>query len=99
MADLSETQAAGVAALPTSALTGEGIAALRERILALATGGAASEPGLLTSLRHQQAIAAARSALADAARANSNKIPHEMILIDLYRGSVGSRLAHRPDHS
>ena len=83
--DLSENQAVGVAALRTSALTGEGIGALRERILALATGGAASEPGLLTSLRHQQAIAAARSALVDADLANTNRIPHEMILIDLYR--------------
>ena len=97
--DLSESQSAGVAALPTSALTGEGIGALRERILALATGGAASEPGLLTTLRHQQAIAAARSALADAAQANTNKIPHEMILIDLYRGSVGPGLADRADDS
>jgi tRNA modification GTPase len=71
--------------IATSALTGEGIPALRERILALATGGAAAEPGMLTSLRHQQAIAAALSALADAARANAASIPHEMILMDLYR--------------
>lgn len=70
----------------TSALTGEGIAELRVRIVALATGGAAAEPGPLTSLRHQKAIAAARAALADAAQANANAIPHEMILIDLYRG-------------
>ena len=84
--DLSAAQAAGVAALPTSAMTGEGIPLLRDRILALATGGAAAEPGMLTSLRHQQAIATARSALADAAQANANGIPHEMILIDLYRG-------------
>ncbi|MGA8730024.1 MAG: tRNA uridine-5-carboxymethylaminomethyl(34) synthesis GTPase MnmE [Terracidiphilus sp.] len=83
--DLSENQAVGVAALRTSALTGDGIGVLRERILTLATGGAASEPGLLTSLRHQQAIAAARSALVDADLANTNRIPHEMILIDLYR--------------
>ncbi|MGC9157811.1 MAG: tRNA uridine-5-carboxymethylaminomethyl(34) synthesis GTPase MnmE [Terracidiphilus sp.] len=69
----------------TSALTGQGIAALREQILALATGGAAAEPGMLTSLRHQQAIAAARKALADAAGANTASIPHEMILMDLYR--------------
>ncbi|MGA3264313.1 MAG: tRNA uridine-5-carboxymethylaminomethyl(34) synthesis GTPase MnmE [Terracidiphilus sp.] len=75
----------GVAALRTSALTGEGIAALRERILALATGGAAEEPGMLTSLRHHQAIASALAALADAAQANLNAIPHEMILLDLYR--------------
>jgi tRNA modification GTPase len=72
-------------ALPTSALTGEGIPALRERILGLATGGAAAEPGLLTSIRHQQAIAAARAGLADAAHANESAIPHEMILLDLYR--------------
>jgi tRNA modification GTPase len=76
---------AGLTALPTSALTGEGIPALREQILALATGGAAAEPGLLTSLRHQQAIATTISALADAAQANATSIPHEMILLDLYR--------------
>jgi len=71
--------------LRTSALTGEGIPALRERILALATGGAASEPGMLTSLRHHQAITTALSALGDAAQANAKSIPHEMILLDLYR--------------
>jgi tRNA modification GTPase len=76
---------AGLRALRTSALTGEGIAALRERILALATGGAASEPGMLTSLRHHQAVATALGSLSDAAQANANAIPHEMILLDLYR--------------
>ena len=78
-------EAAGIAAVRTSALTGEGIAALREQILALATGGAAFEPGMLTTLRHHQAVTAALSALADAAQANRNAIPHEMILLDLYR--------------
>jgi tRNA modification GTPase len=72
-------------AVQTSALTGEGIPALRERILALATGGAASEPGMLTSLRHHQAIETALAALADADAANASSIPHEMILLDLYR--------------
>jgi len=81
----SASQLEGIRALPTSALTGEGIAALRERILALATGGAAAEPGMLTSLRHHQAISTAISALEDAAHANENAIPHEMILLDLYR--------------
>lgn len=76
---------AGLPTLATSALTGDGIAELRKRILELATGGAAAEPGMLTSLRHQQAIAAALAALADAAEANANSIPHEMILLDLYR--------------
>jgi tRNA modification GTPase len=76
---------AQLTALPTSALTGEGIAALRERILTLATGGAAAEPGMLTNLRQHQAVVTALSALADAAKANSDAIPHEMILLDLYR--------------
>jgi tRNA modification GTPase len=78
-------QLAGLPAQATSALTGEGIPALRQRILALATGGAVSEPGMLTSLRHHQAITAALSSLADASHANAGAIPHEMILLDLYR--------------
>ncbi len=88
--DLAETPQAieavgGIPALRTSALTGEGIPELRERILALATGGAASEPGMLTSLRHHQSVSTALSALGDAAQANGGGIPHEMILLDLYR--------------
>jgi tRNA modification GTPase len=75
----------GIPALSTSALTGEGIPGLRERILTLATGGAAAEPGLLTNLRQHQAVATALAALADAAKANAGGIPHEMILLDLYR--------------
>ncbi|HWT67284.1 MAG TPA: GTPase, partial [Terracidiphilus sp.] len=71
--------------VPTSALTGQGIDDLRRAILTLATGGAQPEPGLLTNLRQQQAIATTRSALADAAQANAAGIPHEMILLDLYR--------------
>ena len=71
--------------LSTSALTGEGIAELRERIVALATGGAAAEPGLLTNLRQHQAVSGALTALADATTANEGRIPHEMILLDLYR--------------
>jgi len=86
-AGLSDSTASesGIATVATSALTGEGIATLREKIVELATGGAAEEPGLLTNLRQQQAIVAARAALADADRANENSIPHEMILLDLYR--------------
>jgi len=75
----------GISAIPTSALTGEGIPALRDRILALATGGAAPEPGLLTNLRQHQAVSTTLAALADASAANATSIPHEMILLDLYR--------------
>ena len=78
-------EVAGIPTLATSALTGEGIPALREQILTLATGGAQAEPGMLTNLRQHQAIAGALGALADAAKANTGGIPHEMILLDLYR--------------
>jgi len=74
-----------VSTLKTSALTGEGIPELREKILALATGGASAEPGPLTSLRQHQAIVAALAAFSDATEANAGAIPHEMILLDLYR--------------
>jgi tRNA modification GTPase len=76
---------ADVPAIQTSALTGEGIAALRDRILELATGGAAPEPGMLTNLRQHQAVSTALAALKDASGANASSIPHEMILLDLYR--------------
>jgi tRNA modification GTPase len=82
---VSSTTIADMPTLHTSALTGEGIPALRRRIVALATGGAASEPGLLTNLRQHRAISTALAALADAAHANDSSIPHEMILLDLYR--------------
>jgi len=75
----------GIPAIATSALTGQGVPELRERILSLATGGAAADPGLLTNLRQHQAITTALGALADAAKANAGGIPHEMILLDLYR--------------
>ena len=41
---------------------------------------------MLTSLRHHQAVTTASDALDAGARASAESIPHEMILIDLYRG-------------
>ena len=84
-ADLVRAELGEIAFQPTSALSGEGIPELRARILALATGGASSEPGMLTSLRHHQAVSTTLAALGDATQANANAIPHEMILLDLYR--------------
>jgi len=75
----------GLPVLRTSAVTGEGVAELREAILKLATGGAAVEPGMLTSLRHHQSITNAIQGLDDASAAVANSIPHEMVLLDLYR--------------
>jgi tRNA modification GTPase len=81
----SAAEIAGLDAISTSAITGEGIQKVRDRLIELATGGAASEPGMLTNLRQHQAVATALSALSDAGRANAKAIPHEMILLDLYR--------------
>ena len=75
----------GLTLLSTSALTGEGVASLRDHILTLATGGAAAEPAMLTNLRQHQAVSTSLSALADAAKANADGVPHEMLLLDLYR--------------
>ena len=77
--------AQGVDAIATSAVTGEGIDALRRRIVGLATGGAAAEPGMLTSLRHHQAVTTALDGLVAARGAVADAIPHEMVLLDLYR--------------
>jgi tRNA modification GTPase len=41
---------------------------------------------MLTSLRHHQAVTTALEALDAGDRASAVGIPHEMILIDLYRG-------------
>ncbi len=75
----------GIPVIATSALTGEGVAELRCRIVELASGGAASESGMLTNMRQHQAVTTALGALQDARNANENGIPHEMILLDLYR--------------
>ncbi len=76
---------ASIPVLATSARTGSGLDELRAAILRLATGGAAAESGMLTTLRHQQAVSTALDALADARAAVANATPHEMLLLDLYR--------------
>ena len=71
--------------IPTSALTGEGISALRAAILHHVTGDSAQqESGLLTSVRHQKLVTDSLAALAAATVAVGNKVPHEMLLLDLY---------------
>ncbi len=76
----------GTAFLRTSALTGEGIAEVRAAILRQATGGAGSgaESGFLTNARHQSLVRDSLGALNAANNAVHNRIPHEMLLLDLY---------------
>jgi tRNA modification GTPase len=70
----------------TSALTGEGIPRLRAAILNHIGGesGAQPEAGFLTNVRHQGLIKDSLAALDAAKTAVSGKIPHEMLLLDLY---------------
>lgn len=73
-------------ALPVSALTGEGLDALRSRIIECVSGGAefAQEEGFITSLRHEQLLRESAEALEKARQAAQAGIPHEMLLLDLY---------------
>jgi tRNA modification GTPase len=72
-------------AVTTSALTGEGIPSLRDALAELVRNPAGeSESGILTSLRHFEAVSGAVTALRAAREAVARKIPHEMLLLDLY---------------
>jgi tRNA modification GTPase len=70
----------------TSASTGEGIAELRNEILRYVGGEVAvqTETGFLTNLRHQERVRESLTVLATARLAVESKVPHEMLLLDLY---------------
>jgi tRNA modification GTPase len=70
----------------TSALTGKGIAELREEILRHIGGesGVQTEAGFLTNIRHQNLVRDSLTTLEQAKNAVAGKVPHEMLLLDLY---------------
>ncbi len=72
--------------LCASALTGEGIPQLRAEILRHIGGetGAQAEAGFLTNVRHQSLVQESLAALNAASSAVGAKVPHEMLLLDLY---------------
>jgi tRNA modification GTPase len=72
--------------IATSALTGEGIPALRAAILSQVAGDATTsqETGFLTSVRHHKLVNDAIAALEAATQAVAGRVPHEMLLLDLY---------------
>jgi tRNA modification GTPase len=72
--------------ISTSALTGHGIPELRTEILRHVGGNAGSqtESGFLTNVRHHGLVRDSLLALEAAKRAVHNKVPHEMLLLDLY---------------
>jgi tRNA modification GTPase len=69
-----------------SALTGQGIAELREAILAAVAppGAFDQETGFITSVRHEHLLRESASYLEKAQDAVAANIPHEMLLLDLY---------------
>ena len=90
--DLGESSAASVSAAPsplarvrTSAVTGEGISELRAEILRqIGVEHGQQESGFLTNLRHQGLVRDSLRALDAASTALAQRLPHEVLLIDLH---------------
>jgi tRNA modification GTPase len=89
--DAAESQAVGQGrdshpSVKVSALEGSGMDELRSSILQSVggDGGAQRESGLLTNIRQKQLVVESLAALERAAGAVPQRIPHEMILLDLY---------------
>jgi tRNA modification GTPase len=83
---VSSTEPPSPPHIPTSALTGEGIPALRAAILHHVAGDSTvqQESGFLTSVRHQKLVNDALTSLDAATNAVVARVPHEMLLLDLY---------------
>lgn len=69
-----------------SALTGEGISELRERIYeaVVPAGGELQEGGFITNIRHETLLKESLAQLRKAETAVDAAVPHEMLLLDLY---------------
>jgi tRNA modification GTPase len=67
----------------TSAITGEGIAELRDEILKK-IGGGQTESAMLTNVRQQKLVQDALAGLEAGRKAVESSTPHEMVLLDLY---------------
>jgi tRNA modification GTPase len=76
-----------IAGIATSAVTGQGIAELRSEIVRRVggNGGGQQESGFLTNARHRQLVVDTLAGLDASARATQDAMPHEMVLLDLYR--------------
>ena len=84
--DRAEPGSVSSTTIRTSALSGEGISELRSAILKYAGGEARGqmEAGFLTNVRHQGLVAGSLAALGAAFNAVAARVPHEMLLLDLY---------------
>jgi tRNA modification GTPase len=70
----------------TSATSGDGIPQLRDQILRHVGGqnGLERESGFLTNVRHRNLVRQSTDSLTAARTAVDNRVPHEMLLLDLY---------------
>ena len=71
---------------PVSALTGEGIEALKVSAIDLLAPGGETHGGFITSLRHENLLTEATAMLEKARDAATAGLPHELLLLDLYCG-------------
>jgi tRNA modification GTPase len=69
--------------IPVSALTGDGIAELRTRIQTT-IAPIEMDAGFITSVRHEGLLREALASIEQARGAALRRIPHEMLLLDLY---------------
>jgi tRNA modification GTPase len=75
----------GFVSVRTSAITGEGVDELRQSILKqMGVSGSQRESGMLTNVRHQGLVRDSLKALEAASASVRSRVPHEMILLDLY---------------
>ena len=84
--DLPDCAGLSESYIAVSALTGAGIAELRDAIFRCIAPGGIAEPetGFITSLRHERLLRESLQYLAKAREAVAQNIPHEMVLLDLY---------------
>ncbi len=80
----ADSEGAAVEIVTTCALTGEGVAGLKEKILQVAAPAQEQGGELITNLRHQQLLKESVRALERARQAADQQVPHEMLLLDLY---------------
>jgi tRNA modification GTPase len=71
--------------LGTSAVTGDGVEELRAHLLARVRGSAEIATTPVTNLRQQQAVTGAIEALDATLAGLAESVPHEMLLLDIYR--------------
>jgi len=85
---LPESRLNGAARVRISARTGHGVEDLRQAIWAtiFSRNNSLEDDAILTNARHHEAVSTAESALLKAQEALSRSVPHEMVLLDLYRG-------------